>query len=77
MKEYDLVELIVERDEYAKEGVHKGMFGAVISEEPINGEWEVIFSEFYTAKDIATIGVAESDLLIHEKIPPNRYPPRK
>ena len=76
MKEYDLVELIVDREEYAKEGVHKGMFGAVMSDTPINGKWQVIFSEFYTGYDIADILVLESDLLIHERIPPDRYPPR-
>lgn len=27
MKEYDRVELIIEKQEYAREGVHKGMDG--------------------------------------------------
>ena len=76
MKEYDLVELIADRDTYKKEGVFKGMFGAVMCEKPINGKWEVIFSEFYTAKDIATLMVKEEDLKIHDFIPPDRIPPK-
>ena len=32
MKEYDKVELIVEKEKYAKEGVHKGMDGFVTQE---------------------------------------------
>ena len=32
MKEYDRVELIVEKEKYAKEGVHKGMDGFVTQE---------------------------------------------
>lgn len=77
MKEYDLVELIVDREQYNKHGVFKGMFGAVMSEKPIDGKWEVIFSEFYTAKDIASICVKEEDLQIHESVPLDRYPPKK
>ena len=77
MKEYDLVELIVDRDEYEKNGVCKGMFGAVMSKKPINGKWQVVFSEFYTGKDIADIAVSETDLLIYDKIPHHKYPPKK
>ena len=38
MKEYDRVELIVEKEKYAKEGVHKGMDGFAIQEiSTVNG----------------------------------------
>ena len=37
MKEYDLVELVKGRPEYEKDGVKKGMFGAVMSDKPIDG----------------------------------------
>ena len=67
LKYLDCVELIVEKEEYAKEGVHKGMFGAIMSEEKIGDEWQVIFSEFYTGKDIADISVHEKDLRWHAK----------
>lgn len=67
MKEYDLVELIRDHDRYKSKGVHKGMFGAVMSDKSVNGKWQVIFSEFYTGRDIADIMVAEEDLLIDRK----------
>ena len=51
-----------------------GNFGAIMSEEPINGKWQVVFSEFYTGKDIADIMVAEKDLKVHESVPKDRYP---
>ena len=76
MKEYDLVELVKDRPEYEKEGVKKGMFGAVMSDKPIDGQWYVIFSEFYTGKDIADILVYEEDLQIHKFVPPEKLPPR-
>ena len=74
MKYLDLVELIKEKPSYLKAGVKLGDFGAVISEKPINGKWQVVFSEFYTGKDIADIMVNEVDLKIHESIPKDRYP---
>ncbi len=76
MKYLDLVELIKDKPEYEKAGVKKGMFGAVMSEESINGKWQVVFSEFYTGKDIADIPVREEDLQIHEFVPTNKYPPK-
>lgn len=50
MKYLDLVELIKEKPAYTKAGVKLGDFGAIMSEKPINGKWQVIFSEFYTGK---------------------------
>lgn len=77
MKYLDLVELIKEKPAYTKAGVKVGDFGAVMSEKAVNGKWQVIFSEFYTGKDIADIMVAEEDLKVYEKIPNNRYPSKK
>ncbi len=76
MKYLDLVELIKEKPAYTNSGVKLGDFGAVMSEKSINGKWEVLFSEFYTGKDIADIMVDESDLKIHEYVPKDKYPPR-
>ncbi len=73
MKYLDLVELIKEKPAYTKAGVKVGDFGAIMSETPINGKWQVVFSEFYTGKDIADILVSEEDLRIHESIPKDRY----
>lgn len=74
MKYLDLVELIKEKPTYTKAGVKVGDFGAVMSEKSVNGKWQVIFSEFYTGKDIADIMVLEEDLKVHESIPNDRYP---
>jgi hypothetical protein len=74
VKIYDLVELINDKDRYGKHGVYKGMFGAVMPGNAINGEWQVIFSEFHTGKDIADISVKEADLKIHEFMPLDRIP---
>ena len=62
MKEMDPVKVIVEKEKYAKEGVHKGMYGVVWSEKPINGEWCVYFTQCGDKPDIAQIGINEEDL---------------
>lgn len=64
VKEYDKVELIVEKPKYAIEGVHKGMTGCVMSSYAINGKWQIIFSEDNTGKDVADICVAREDFKI-------------
>ena len=77
MKYLDFVELIKEKPAYTKAGVKVGDFGAVMSEKPINGKWLVIFSEFYTGKDIASIMVNEDDLKVYDSIPKEKCPLRK
>ncbi len=77
MKEYDLVELINDKPSYTQAGVKKGTFGSVMSDKPINGKWYVVFSEFYTGRDIADILVCEEDLKIHKNIPKNKYPTKQ
>ncbi|MBQ9729381.1 MAG: hypothetical protein IJV80_01060 [Clostridia bacterium] len=67
VKEYDVVELIAEKQKYAIEGVHKGDRGCVISTYAIDNHWEIIFSERETGKDIAQIGVAREDFKIIDK----------
>jgi len=74
MKYLDLVELIKEKPSYSRAGVKVGDFGAIMSETPIDGKWQVVFSEFYTGRDIADILVAEEDLRVHEAVPKDRYP---
>ena len=66
VKEYDKVELIVEKSKYAIEGVHKGMTGCVISSYAINNQWLIIFSEDGTGKDIADICVDREDFKVIE-----------
>lgn len=74
MKYLDLVELINEKPIYTKAGVKVGDFGVVMSEKAINGKWQVVFSKFYTGKDIADIMVDEEDLKVHDFVPLDRYP---
>ena len=66
MKEYDQVELIVDREKYMKEGVYKGMIGVIMNPERIGGKWMVIFSEKGTGNDIADLSVREEDLRVRD-----------
>lgn len=43
MKEMDCVEVIVEKEEYAEEGVHKGMQGWICYDVFCDGTWLVNF----------------------------------
>ena len=60
----DPVEVIVEKEEYTKEGVHKGMQGWITEPENIDGYWLVNFPQCGEKKDIATIPVREEDLKV-------------
>lgn len=63
MKYLDCVEVIVEKEEYAKDGVHKGMQGVIWIEECIDGEWDVCFPQYGGKEDIAEISIKEEDLM--------------
>lgn len=62
MKEMDSVEVIIEKEKYAKNGVHQGMQGWICHSECIDGYWLVNFPQHGDADDIATIAVKETDL---------------
>ena len=64
MKEYSRVRLIAERENYAKEGVHKGMDGWICDPRKIDGLWLVCFDQYGALPNIATIEVKEEDLEI-------------
>jgi len=64
IKYLDCVEVIVEKERYAKEGVHKGMQGVIWLEECINGEWDVYFTQYGEKPDIAEIYINEEDLIL-------------
>ena len=64
MKEYDRVELIVEKETYAKEGVHKGMDGWICDPRKIEGQWLVCFDQKFDLPNVATIEVKEEDLKV-------------
>ena len=64
MKEMDCVEVIVEKEKYAREGVHKGMQGWICFDECSNGYWLVNFPQYGEKDDIAEISVKEEDLML-------------
>ena len=64
MKEMDCVEVAVEKNRYAKEGVHQGMQGWICHAKSVQGCWLVNFPQQGEKEDIATIPVKEEDLRI-------------
>lgn len=64
MKYLDCVEVIVEKEQYAKDGVHKGMQGVIWLEECVDGEWDVYFPQYGDNPDIAEISIKENDLML-------------
>ena len=62
MKEMDCVEVTVEKDKYARDGVHKGMQGWICDSRNIDESWLVNFPQCGEKRDIATIAVKEQDL---------------
>ena len=62
MQEMDCIEVTVEKEKYAKHGVHKGMQGVIWVEESIDGEWDVNFPQYGEKEDIADIYIDEEDL---------------
>ena len=66
MKYLDCVEVIVEKEKYAKYGVHKGMQGWICSEQRVPGRWLVNFPQYGEKDDIATTSILECDM---KKIP--------
>ena len=68
MKYLDCVELIVEKEKYAKYGIHKGMQGVIWLEESINGTWDVFFDLLGEHAPIGDIAVKEEDLKLIPKM---------
>lgn len=64
MKEMDVVRITVEKSRYAKEGVHKGMYGWICLNDRFNGYWSVNFPQCGEKADIATLSVHEDDMEI-------------
>ena len=51
VREYDKIELLVEKPEYADNGVHKGAFGCVLYPYAIEGKWGILFYNVGDNKD--------------------------
>ena len=63
----DCVELTVEKAEYSKDGVHKGMQGWICLDDNRNGTWLVNFPQYGEKEDIAEISISEKDLILLPK----------
>lgn len=64
MKELDCVEVITEKEAYAKQGVHKGMQGWICDNRCVDGFWLVNFPRYGAQDDIAEIDILETDLVL-------------
>lgn len=64
IKEMDCVEVIVEKERYTQDGVHKGMQGWICLEQRTKGYWLVSFSQYGEKDDIAEISILEEDLVL-------------
>ena len=64
MKEMDCIEMMVEKEAYAKEGVHKGMQGWICYDRCVSGYWLVNFPQYGEKDDIATISIREEDMKV-------------
>lgn len=64
MKIMDCVEVIAEKEKYARYDVHKGMQGWICWEESIDGTWLVNFPGYGENADIAEIPIKEEDLML-------------
>ena len=66
MQEMDNVQVTVEKEKYARDGVHKGMFGWICYPKCMEGYWLVNFPQCGEKEDIAEISIKEEDLRIVE-----------
>lgn len=64
VKIMDCVELTVEKECYAKEGVHKRMQGWICDPRTIDRSWLVDFPQCGEKSDIAIVPVEEEDLVL-------------
>ena len=62
VKELDCVEVMVEKEKYAKDGVHKGMQGWICYPNCVPGYWLVNFPQYGEKDDIAEIDIREEDM---------------
>lgn len=63
MKMMDCIEIIVEKEKYAKNGVHKGMQGWICLDDCTDGYWLVNFPQCGEKDDIAEISINEKDMI--------------
>ena len=62
LREYDRIELIVDKECYSERGVYKGMRGTILDPRNISGSWLVYFEQTHLGKDDIDIAVNEDDI---------------
>ena len=64
MKYLDWVKVTVEKEEYAREGIHKGMYGWICDDKQYDdGAWLVDFPQRGAKNDITYTWILESDMI--------------
>lgn len=63
MKMMDCIEIIVEKEKYVKNGIHKGMQGWICLDDCTNGYWLVNFPQCGEKDDVAEISINERDMI--------------
>ncbi len=63
-KEYDWIKITAEKNVYAENGIHKGMFGWICDSRTIDGTWLVAFPQCGEHRDIEIITVHEKDMTV-------------
>ncbi|MBS7263357.1 MAG: hypothetical protein KIG36_07100 [Eubacteriales bacterium] len=64
MQEMDWVQVIVEKEKYARQGIHKGMYGWICDDKKsAGGTWLVDFPQGGAKNDITDAGILESDMI--------------
>lgn len=63
MKMMDCIEIIVEKEKYVKNGIHKGMQGWICLDDCTNGYWLVNFPLCGEKDDVAEISINEKDMI--------------
>lgn len=63
MKMMDCIEIIVEKEKYAKNGIHKGMQGWICLDDCTDGYWLVNFPQCGEKDDVAEISINEKDMI--------------
>lgn len=72
MQELDCVEVVVEKEKYVRDGVHKGMQGWICYPYSTDGYWLVNFPQYGEKDDVAEIDIKEEDMKVIPKMDAKR-----
>ena len=72
MQELDCVEVVVEKEKYVRDGVHKGLQGWICYPYSTDGYWLVNFPQYGEKDDVAEIDIKEEDMKVIPKMDAKR-----